>query len=152
MERMNQTLAFLLAGLLLLGGCSATRDMFSSPPTTVHVIGDVDMNEGNAARVYIYELSGDTNFRTTTLSTFWSDDEEALGDELIGVLRQWLLYPNQRETLEFEVSEKTRYIGIAANLRNPDRERWRSVHSVEEVKGEEIVVRIVEDRVEVEVQ
>ena len=110
------------------------------------------MNGGNAARVYVYELSGETNFRNTTLSTFWSSNEEALGNELVGAPHQRLLYPNETQTLEFEVGEETRYIGIAADLRNPDREQWRSVHSVEEVEGEEIVVRVGVDRVQVDVQ
>ena len=121
-------------------------------PLTVRMIGEEDMNGGNAARVYVYELSGETNFRNTTLSTFWSSNEEALGGELIGAPRQQLLYPNETQTLEFEVGEETRYIGIAADLRSPDREQWRSVHAVEEVEGEEIVVRVGADRVQVDVQ
>jgi len=119
---------------------------------TVRIVGADDMNGGNAARVYVYELAGDTNFRNTTLSTFWSGQEEALGNEIVGAPRQQELWPGETQTLEFEVAEDTQYIGVAANLRSPDGERWRSIHAVEEVKGEEIVVRVGAGRVDVNVQ
>lgn len=151
MKRTNRIFAILLLGLLFLGGCASIPNLFNGP-LTVRLIGEEDMNGGNAARVYVYELSGETNFRNTTLSTFWSSNEEALSNELIATPQQRLLYPNETQTLEFEVSEETRYIGIAADLRNPDREQWRSVHSVEEVEGEEIVVRVGVDRVQVDVR
>lgn len=143
-------LAALLVGLLV-GGCGSTLNIFSGP-LTVRLTGTDDMNGGNAARVYVYELSGDTNFRNTTRSTFWSGQEEALGNELVRPPRQQLLYPGEMQTLEFEVAEGTRYIGVAVDLRNPDRERWRSVHSVEDVEGEEVVVEVGADRLEVNVR
>jgi len=141
--------AFLVA--LLMSGCGSTLNIFSGP-LTVRLVGADDMNGGNAARVYVYELSGDTNFRNTALSTFWSDPEEALGNELVRPARQQLLYPGETQTLEFEVAEGTQYIGITADLRNPERERWRSVHPVEDVKGEEIVVQVGANHVVVNVQ
>ena len=140
----------LLIGLFA-SGCGSTLNIFSGP-LTVRIVGTDDMNGGNAARVYVYELSGDTNFRNTTLSTFWSGQEEALGNELVRPPRQQLLYPGETQTLEFEVAEGTQYIGVAADLRNPDRERWRSVHPVEDVEGEEIVVEVGANRIDVNVQ
>lgn len=144
-------LLILLVGGLFLGGCASALNIFSGP-LTVRIVAADDMNDGNAARVYVYELSGDTNFRNATLSTFWGGQEEALGNELVGVPRQEQLWPGETQTLEFEVAEDTQYIGIAANLRSPDGERWRSVHPVEDVKGEEIVVRVGAGRVDVDVQ
>ncbi|NBB85900.1 MAG: type VI secretion system lipoprotein TssJ [Bacteroidetes bacterium] len=141
----------LVVGSCFVSGCAPTLSIFSGP-LTVRIVGADDMNGGNAARVYVYELAGDTNFRNTTLSTFWSGQEEALGNELVGTPRQQELWPGETQTLEFEVAEDTQYIGVAANLRSPDGERWRSIHAVEDVKGEEIVVRVGAGRVDVNVQ
>lgn len=144
------TLVVLVCALLLVSGCSSALNIFSGP-LTVRLQGQEDMNGGNAARVHIFELAGETNFRTATVSKFWRDTKGTLGGELINA-REELLYPNETKTVEFEVAEKTKFIGIAANLRNPDREQWRSIHPVEEVKGEEIAVTVGVDRVQVRVQ
>lgn len=134
-----------LGALLLLGGCSAA-------PLVVHVQGEGDMNEGNAARVRVYELSGDTNFQNTPLSSFWRGDEEALGSELVAAPREVLLYPDETKTVEFTANEQTQYVGVAADLRDPDREGWRSIHDIEEVKGDDFVVRVGANQIHISVE
>lgn len=147
----HRVLLLLILSLLVLSGCSGTLGLFSGP-LTVQIEGESDMNNGNAARVRIYELSGDTNFRNTPLSSFWRNDEEALGSELVRTPHEVQLYPDEAKNIEFEVADGTRFIGVAADLREPDREAWRSIHSVDEVKGNEMTVRIGADRVTVELE
>lgn len=146
----KHALPVLALSVLLLGGCAGSLGLFSGP-LVVQIEGADDMNAGNAARVRVYELSGETNFRTTTLSSFWRGDEQALGSELVRAPREVLLYPGEAKTVEFDVHEDTRYIGVAADLRDPDREAWRSIYDVEEVDGGEIGVRVGLDRVEARV-
>lgn len=125
-------------------GCSQTIE--------VAVFGEPEMNDGgNAAVVNVYQLSGDGNFRQTPLSAFWRDDVAALGDELVVSPRTLTVYPSDSKTVEIELVDGATYLGVAANLRNPDRERWRSIHRLEEI-GDHVTVRIGSNHVAVEVE
>lgn len=108
-------------------------------------------NGGNPAVVKIYQLGGEGNFKSTPLSAFWRDDRGALGNELVTAPRKVTVYPDESERIELELAEKTKYIGIAANLRKPEREKWRSVHSIEGM-GDQISVTVETNKVEVEVE
>ncbi len=133
----------LLFGVVWMG-CSQTVEMV--------VVGEAEMNGGgNAAVVHVYQLSGDGNFRQTPLSVFWRDDAAVLGGELVASPRTLTVYPSDSKTVEIEVADEAAYLGVAANLRDPDRERWRSIHRLEDV-GDQIRVRIANDHVAVEVE
>lgn len=141
---MKLKIVFLLLGVLLWSGCSSSLEVMIS--------GASDMNNGgNAAVVRIYELSGDSNFMNTPLSAFWRDDEGALGNELVTPPRKVTLYPDAAETIEFELADETTFIGVAADLRNPDREQWRSIHPLDEV-GDRVSVTVQSNRISVEVE
>ncbi len=141
----------LLITVLLLGGCSGSRVL------NMTVKGSSDLNScdetpgGNAAIVRIYQLSNDTNFRTVTLEAFWNDDSTALGNEMTSS-RQLRLFPNDVKSLEIEPDETAQFIGVAADLRCPDPERWRQVCALSELKGKQITVEINRDRVAINVQ
>jgi type VI secretion system VasD/TssJ family lipoprotein len=141
---MPRTIALLLVGLLFWSGCSS--------PIEIMLAGQSDMNSGgNAAVVRIYELSGDGNFANTPLSTFWQDDVGALGGELVNPPRNVTVYPNEEETLQLELADETQFLGVAANLRDPDRARWRALYAVEEV-GDRVTVVVYSDRIDVETE
>lgn len=134
----------LLLSILLWSGCSSSLE--------VMIAGDSDMNNGgNAAVVRVYELSGDSNFMNTPLSAFWRDDEGALGNELVTPPRKVTLFPDATETIEFELAEETTFIGVAADLRNPERGQWRSIHPLDEV-GDRVSVTVQSNRISVEVE
>jgi type VI secretion system VasD/TssJ family lipoprotein len=115
---------------------------------TVH--GGADMNNGgNAAIVRIYQLSGDSNFMRTSLETFWRDDEESLGAELIAPKQEILLYPDQERAIDLNIGDETRYIGIAADLRAPDPAQWRRVFDAQELRGRDVTVTVGSDRLNV---
>lgn len=136
---------------LIWGGCSGGLGLFSGP-VEVSIRGTADMNGGNAARVRVYELAGETNFSNTPLSSFWQNDRDALGDELVRPPREVLLYPSEDRSVEFELAEGTQFIGVAADLRNPDREGWRALYPVSDVKGERIVVNVATNQISVDVE
>lgn len=108
-------------------------------------------NGGNAAVVKVYQLKGNTNFKRVPVSAFWRDDRKALGGELLGSPRKVTLYPSDSTTIEFELIKKAQYIGVAANLRDPDREDWRSIHPLEGM-GDHVSVTVEERRVAVNVE
>ena len=135
----------LVIGLgVLAAGCGG--------PLEMTVAGTPDLNSGgNAAVVRVYELSGDSNFRTTSIGSFWRDDQAALGSEYIDH-RQLLLYPDQVETVSIDVSDETEFIGIAADLRQPDEDAWRAIYPVDELKGSEVAISVGASRLAVNVQ
>lgn len=119
---------------LFSAGCGGPLEMALS--------GTSDLNSGgNAAVVRVYELSGTSNFRTTPLGRFWQDDQSALGDQYVDH-QQFLLYPNQVEQVSLDVNDETLYIGIAADLREPDQDQWRVLYPIDELKGKEVSVSV----------
>lgn len=126
---------------LLPAGCRGSR------PTQLMVVGGAGMNGGgNAAVVRIYHLSSDNNFQRATPESFWRSDEEALGTELIAPKQEVLLYPDQERSFEFEIGEEVRYVGVAADLRNPSQNQWRQIFAAEELRGKTITVTVGDDR------
>lgn len=141
---MKRKVVFLLLGVLLWSGCSSSIEVIMS--------GTSDMNNGgNAARVRIYELSGENNFMNTPISAFWRDDEGALGSELVTSPRTETLYPDETKTIEIELADKTTFIGIAADLRNPEQEQWRAIYSVDEV-GDQVSITVHSSRISVQAE
>lgn len=124
----------------------------SAPPPVIAIQGASDLNAGgNAANVRVYQLTNNTNFQSTNIETFWRNDKEALGDELISS-ESFLMYPNSVEEIELDVSEGARYIGVAVDLRQPDRERWRAVYPATDLDGKRILVIVRSDHLELQVQ
>lgn len=115
-------------------------------------MGTPNMNNGgNAAVVKVYQLKGNGTFTQVPVSSFWKNDEGALGGDLLASPRSVTLYPSDSTTIEFPLVEKAQYIGVAANLRDPDREAWRSVHALKEM-GDYVSVTVEGTRVAVEVE
>jgi len=142
-NRMRIKATLLLFALLLATGCSTTIE--------VRTEGQADMNSGgNAAVVQVYELSGEGNFRDLSFRSFWQQDG-SLGGTLIGTPWKKTVYPNDRKRFELEVADKTKFIGVAANLRNPDSEKWRALYPVEEV-GDWVSVTVHSNRISVSVE
>ncbi len=141
---MRHSLIFLCVLAFISVGCSESL--------TVAVSGSSTMNNGgNAAVVKVYQLKGDANFKKVPVSAFWRDDKSALKGDLLGSPRKVTLYPSDSTTIEFPLLESAQYIGVAANLRNPDREDWRSIHPVKGM-GDEVFVTVEEQRVVVDVE
>lgn len=112
--------------------------------------GQSDMNGGgNAAVVEVYELTGEGSFQDIPFRTFWQEDG-ALGT-LVGSPHRKTVYPNETVTFKFEVAEDTKLVGIAANLRDPDPEKWRVLYPVEEV-GDQLSVTVRGTRIAVAVE
>lgn len=126
-------------------------------PLVLNVVGTPDLNStdaetsGNAVVVQIFELTNETNFRDVTLETFWRGNVEALGAELVNS-RQLLLYPNTNQTVEITPEEQTQFIGVAADFRQPDREQWRRLYPVEELRGQSVTVEIGKNKITFEVR
>ena len=141
----------LLTAVLLMGGCSGSKALNMTVVGTPNLNSTDETPGGNAAVVRIYQLSNDNKFRTVTLEAFWEDDRAALGNEMVS-RQQLQLYPDSFERLEIELEETTRFIGVAADLRRPDHERWREVYALSDLMGKRITVEVSRDRVAITVQ
>jgi type VI secretion system protein VasD len=132
-----------LAGLLFLPACGGG-------PLQMAVIGDPAMNSGgNAAIVRIYQLSGDAGFLGARSDEFWQDDERLLGPDIIRK-QQFRLYPDQIETVELQLEKATRFIGVAADLRQPEAKQWRVLLPVSDVRSGRLRVLVRSNRLSVE--
>lgn len=141
-------LVFLVLGpAVLLSGCRSTalNMAFVSTPDLNSCENDAN---GTAVRVFLYELSDDSNFRSVEMATFFT--EGALGNDVID-RREYRLFPDRREPIEvIKPNDNTRFIGVAADMRCPDGDNWRRVYSVEELKGRDrIVIEVTRDAVAV---
>lgn len=97
------------------------------------------MNGGNAARVRVYQLSGTTRFLNASVGDVWNSEQSPLEAEVVEITDSFLLYPNQTRPLEVMLENDTRYLGVAADLREPEQDRWRQVVSAEEIRGRDSV-------------
>lgn len=142
-----------LAGLLLAGCRRAQLPPPPPPPLAITVIGEADLNSGgNAAVVRIYQLAGDANFRRAPVQSFWQNDEQALGSELLAGKREVLLFPDATEAVELRLDDRAQFIGFAADLRDPDPDHWRALFPVSEVRGKAVAVLVGERRLFVRVE
>lgn len=141
---MRHRLFLFAVALLLTTGCSNSLEVAFDGTETMNT-------GGNAAVVKVYQLKGDGNFQGVPFSTFWRDEEAALGGELLESPRKVTVYPGESRILEFELVDQTNHIGVAANLRSPDQDGWRYIHPVKEM-GDEVVVTVVENKIDVEVE
>ena len=119
-----RTLSLVFALIFLVGCGGAPQFMIE---------GGSDLNAGgNAVIVGIYQMNSKTAFEGRDFGKFWQDPVNALGGELISS-QTVTLYPNEPETLEIELEDDTRYVGIAANFRDPDPERWKTIYPADEL-------------------
>ena len=68
---------------------------------TVTVKSNEELNNGgNPVVVRIYLLKTDINFQRSTLETFWKNDRETLGGDLIEEPVEIMLHPSQTRKLQ----------------------------------------------------
>jgi type VI secretion system VasD/TssJ family lipoprotein len=140
--RFSSVIGAVVLTLLLATGCSGPMEM--------RVRGDDQMNGGgNPAVVRIYQLSGESSFTRATAADFWADDVAQISDELIGRPQDLTIYPGEQRSLTLEPSDDTQFIGFAADLRNPNRNQWRSIHPVSRLKGKTVTLEVLTDRLNV---
>lgn len=112
--------------------------------------GQPDMNSGgNAAVVQVYELSGEGNFLDLSFRSFWQKDGTVA--RVIGAPHEETVYPNEQKQFKLKLADETNYIGVAANLRNSESEKWRALYPVEEV-GDWVSVSVYSNRISVSVE
>ena len=138
--------------VVLAWGCRGAKEVVT-PPLTVIVEGTGDLNGGGyPVDVFFYQLTNDTRFERAVLDEFWRGENQVLRDELVaGGTTQVRLYPQGREMQTLEWEPEARFLGIAANLRSPDRNRWRRVYAVDALVGQTLHLSVGRDFLNAEV-
>jgi type VI secretion system VasD/TssJ family lipoprotein len=115
-------------------GCESTADLVLE--------GAPDLNAGQAVTVVLYQLSGDVSFQQMPLEQFWREEAEDLGGEIVEREPELLLFPGEARTVRVYLHEEARFLGIAANLRDPRTDGWRSLLAVRDLQGRRTLVRV----------
>lgn len=115
-------------------GCEATAE--------IRVKGTPDMNAGQAATVALFQLSGEASFRRTPLEQFWRDEVGDFNGEVVERQPDLLLFPGETRQVRFPLRDDTRFVGIAANLRDPRTDAWKFLMPVRDLRDGQALVRI----------
>lgn len=105
----------------------------------------------NATRVRIYQLASQSNFEAARFEDLFRDDDAVLGAELVHK-EQIQIFPDQARTLLLEPAENAQFLGVAADLREPEGNAWRTLHEMSSVRGKQMTVIVESDRLVVEVR
>lgn len=76
--------------------------------------------------VRVYQLKTDTAFAGAEFFALFDDEKKVLGPELID-RAEYVLAPNERRTLEMDVSADARYVGVLAAYRDIQNAQWRTL-------------------------
>jgi type VI secretion system VasD/TssJ family lipoprotein len=115
-------------------GCESTADLV--------VEGTPDLNAGQAVTIVLYQLSGDVAFQQMPLERFWQEEAEELSGEIVEREPELLLFPGEARAVRVFLHEDARFLGIAANLRDPRTNGWRSLLAVRDLQGRRALVRV----------
>ena len=144
-------LGVLMLALIVTVGCGrlCPLGLGCRPSVQVTVEGSDDMNLGQAATVVVVQLAGSAEFQQTPVERFWTDAAGSLRADVVDRKRNLLLFPGESVGLDVPLHDDARFIGVAANLRHPHTDQWRSRVAVDDLDGRAAVIRIESRRLTV---
>lgn len=125
---MGMMVCISLSGAPLLQGCASTERL-AAIPYQVELIADDDVNPDLKGRpspiaVRIYELRADAAFESSDFFNLQGNFEKEFGGDLIFTERV-IVRPGERKQLGRIGSIDARRIGIVAEYRDLEKNRWR---------------------------
>jgi len=134
----------MIAGLLVLSGCSSVKQM------NVNMQGMPEMNNGgHAVVVYICQLKNDKGFLQATYESFWHDGDKPFQKEVTKETTK-KLFPKETITEVLEIESETKFIGIAADFFDPDKEAWRKIYPLSSGRSKQIVIIVGFNKIEIQ--
>ncbi len=134
---MNKMLCF-IGMVLLLAACGGKAPKIVEPPRPNHVVleieasGNINPNpEGRPSplTLRIYELKSLANFHNADFISLYRADESVLGATLVRK-QEVVVQPNEKKTIEMDVSDDTQAIGVFAAFRSYEQARWKTSAAV----------------------
>lgn len=124
-----------LIGLSFLLGCTSKEPaMEIDTLVSLRIHAAENLNQGThkkplAQVIKIYHLRATERFEQTPFDSFLDDTQElrALGSDLVNV-REMLLLPEQKYSLNEKLENGAAFIGVVAFFRQPAERRWRFVY------------------------
>jgi len=138
----------LLIGLIYLvcvviSGCASHQGLA--------IKGSAEQNSGgHPVVVHIYQLNSDTNFNRAVVESFWQNDSNILGDDLVKPKIEILLAPGEIRRMKLKLSDEIKFIGVAADFREPDKNGWRKVYPLDSNRSKNILINVASDRLIIE--
>ena len=110
-----------------------------------------DLNKGgNACYVCIYQLRNDMDFKRTPVESFWNEGEKPFAADIVDKPVCETLIPGDEAYIDITISDETNFIGVAADFREPDQERWRQVYAIPSKKPTEVRIIVGSNTVRIE--
>lgn len=110
-----------------------------------------DLNKGgNACFVCIYQLRNDMDFKRTPVESFWIEGEKPFEADIVDKPVCETLIPGDEAYIDITILDETNFIGVAADFREPDKERWRQVYAIPSKKPKEIRIIVGSNTVRIE--
>ena len=100
-------------------------------------------NGGNPVVVRMYLLKSDINFQKATIETFWKNDREALGADLVEDPIEVLLHPRETKRLKkIKLVDEVGFLGAVADFYQPDLTQWKFLYDFTKQKKNEVIIAV----------
>jgi len=137
-------LAVSMMAAIALGACAKAPPPVAPPPIvtiaappdarvkavmTIAVSADTNPDVSNRPSpvvVRVYQLRAEGAFSAAEFFPLFDDDEKVLGPELIS-RDEFVMTPNERQTLEVTLAGDTRFVGAIAAFRDFRNSQWRAL-------------------------
>jgi len=104
-------------------------------------------NGGNPVVVRMYLLKSDINFQKATIETFWKNDRQILGADLVDDPIEVLLHPGETRRLKkIKLTNEVEYLGAVADFYQPDLSQWKFLYDFSKYKSNEVILAIGRDK------
>ena len=125
-NRIIQTLVLVVL-LAFTAGCSGSQVRLNMSSTAnLNLNGDSDPLP---VVVNVYQLSDNKAFEEASFTDLWKQDMATLGDSLL-IKESLTINPASQELLNYQRHPQTRFVGVMAIFRKPEKEAWRSIKAV----------------------
>lgn len=96
-------------------------------------------NQPSPVVITLYQLKKPTKFQQAIFFNIYNDPAKTLGDELIDK-QELEIRPQQTQEVKQLITADTRYIGIVAAFRDPDRSQWRELIAITSKKPSRLLI------------
>lgn len=106
-------------------------------------------NGGFATVVKVYQLLDKTTFDNITQSEFIKTGDVLVEQDLTENPVEFTIIPRTVESFEVELNDKTKYIGIIANLMDARMNGWKKTIAINDIKDEILKIKITSNSMEI---
>jgi type VI secretion system protein VasD len=108
----------------------AADDTPDKAPMTLTASADSNPDERGEPKpvvVRVYQLRATDKFLAADYETLFDDNDEKVLDRDMISRDEYVLDPSEQQVIEVAVSRETRFVGVAAGIRNFRTAKWREV-------------------------